>query len=110
MNFEQPQVWRDLSGDPGNYYRRANENQRAHLRDFIRGLLAEGVVTVEFAKADGSDRVMHCTLSESLGAQRVNKQSERPPNPEVCVVWDCDQEAWRSFRWDRLRGIEFTIE
>lgn len=110
MNFNQSQTWRELSNDPGNYYCRANESERAGMRDFMRGVLTEGVVTVEFVKADGAARVMHCTLSESLGAQRVNKQSERQPNPDVCVVWDCDQEAWRSFRWDRLQRIEFTVE
>jgi predicted DNA-binding transcriptional regulator YafY len=26
------------------------------------------------------------------------------------VVWDCNANGWRSFRWDRLRKIAFTIE
>lgn len=109
MNFEKTQVWRELSSDPGNYYCRASDDDRAGLRDFMRGILNQGVVTVEFAKADGTVRTMHCTLSESLGAVWVNKDTQRQPSPEVCVVWDCDQDAWRSFRWDRLRKIEFEI-
>lgn len=110
MNFEQNQAWRQLANDAGNYYCQATDDERAGMKQFMHGLLTEGVVTVEFLKADGSPRVMHCTLSETLGAERVNKQSERTPNPDVCVVWDCDQDAWRSFRWDRLQRIEFTIE
>jgi hypothetical protein len=53
---------------------------------------------------------MRCTLNETLGAQRPTKPSERKPNPEVCVVWDITQSAWRSFRWDRLRRIQATLE
>jgi len=25
------------------------------------------------------------------------------------VVWDLNREAWRSFRWDRMKRIQFDI-
>ena len=55
-------------------------------------------------------------LNEANGAKYVineNKgeaaSSKKKPNDDVCVVWDCTQNAWRSFRWDRLKRIEFAI-
>lgn len=109
MDFEQSQTWQALSGDPGNFYCRADDLDREHFRNWMRGLLSESTVTVEFEKADGTHRSMICTLSETLGAKRVNTPAERVPNPDVCVVWDCEQDAWRSFRWDRLKRIEFAL-
>jgi len=109
MNFEQSQMWRELADDPGNFYCQADAQDRELFKSWMRGLLAESVVTVEFEKSDGTPRVMSCTLSETFGAERVNRLTERAPNPEVCVVWDCEQDAWRSFRWDRLKRIEFTV-
>ena len=110
MNFQQSQVWRDISGDPGNFYCQVSDQEREDFRSWMRGLLAESVVTVEFEKSDGSIRNMTCTLSETLGAKRVNTSTERAPNTDVCVVWDCEHDAWRSFRWDRLKRIEFSLE
>jgi hypothetical protein len=59
---------------------------------------------------------MICTLSGEKGAKYAvneNKEdataSKKKPNDDVCVVWDCTQNAWRSFRWDRLKRIEFAI-
>lgn len=109
MNFSQSQMWRNLNGDPGNFYCQASDTDREDFKTWLRGLLNESVITVEFEKSDGSMRHMTCTLSEGLGAQRVNKLTERTPNPEICVVWDCENDAWRSFRWDRLKRIEFTL-
>jgi hypothetical protein len=113
MDFEQGQVWRSLTDDPGNYYCNASEFEREKFREWVRGILKEREVIVDFVKADGDFRSMKCTLSESHGAKYVvnenQDQPRRKPNPEVCAVWDINQNAWRSFRWDRLRRIEFTI-
>ena len=107
MSFERDQMWRTISGDPGNYYCRASESERQIFKDWIKGLLQEREVIVDFVKADGEFRSMKCTLNESLGAKYiVNENSEKPAkksNPDVCVVWDTNQNAWRSFRWDRLK-------
>jgi hypothetical protein len=40
----------------------------------------------------------------------VNEGREpREPRPDVCVVWDCEKSSWRSFRYDRLKRIEFSL-
>lgn len=100
------------ASDSGNWYAQASEDAREVMRDWLKGILNETVVTVEFIKADGTERSMKCTLSEAFGAKHVNSTTDstpRKPNPEVCAVWDVTQSAWRSFRWDRLKRIEFTL-
>jgi hypothetical protein len=113
LSSEQNQVWRQLTGEPGNYYSQAAEDEREIFKEWLKGLLKTDLVTVDFVKADGEFRSMKCTLAEQHGAKyTVNENKDRPskkPNPEVCVVWDVNQNAWRSFRWDRIRKIEFTI-
>jgi hypothetical protein len=118
MNFEQAEMWRRLSDAPGNYYTQASESEREDFRKFVEEQLHLGRITVEFTKADGSVRAMICTLSEDHGAkynpvtESANLQPTQPrrrPTMEVRTVWDCEAGAWRSFRWDRLNLIGFTI-
>jgi hypothetical protein len=111
MDFEKSQIWRNLADDPGNYYCQASEFEREEFKQWVRGLLNEREVTVDFVKADGDFRSMKCTLSEGLGAKYTVNESKnsKKPNPEVCVVWDTTQAAWRSFRWDRVKRIQFDL-
>jgi hypothetical protein len=113
MSFEQDQVWRSISGDPGNYYCNASESERQMFKDWIQNLLHERAVIVDFVKADGDFRSMKCTLNELLGAKyTVNEnkdKSTKKSNPDVCVVWDVNQGARRSFRWDRLKKVQFDL-
>ena len=111
MNFEQSQTWREITDDPGNYYCSATDAERVIMRDWVRDLLKEREVTVDFEKANGEFRSMKCTLREDLGAKYTVKENATPkkPNPDVCVVWDVNQAAWRSFRWDRVKRIQFDL-
>ena len=117
LTADQQRTWNHLSGAPGNYYSSASDSERQIMRDFLKGLLNDGQVTVEFEKSDGSNRTMICTLNEEKGAKYTVNENKgdatdrkiKKPNPDVCVVWDCEQNAWRSFRWDRLKRIEFSL-
>ena len=112
MSFEQDQIWRSIKGDPGNYYCQADDAERAVFRDWVRAVLKEREVTVDFVKANGEFRSMKCTLNESLGAKYTVKENTEPkkaPNLDVCAVWDTNQNAWRSFRWDRVKHISFDL-
>jgi hypothetical protein len=120
MNFEQQSMWNRLANVDGNYYTQADDLEKEHMRSFVKGVLRDGPMLIEFVKADGTVRAMNCTLSEAHGAQHkivesvdaVNNTAEKPAkkvNDHVCSVWDIDQAAWRSFRWDRLKRIEFKI-
>jgi hypothetical protein len=117
MTFEETVMWHRLSGTPGNYYTQAAEPEREAFRVFLRSLLHDGKVTVEFTKSDGSTRAMICTLNEDFGAKystndtvvEGKERKAKKSNPDVCAVWDCEANAWRSFRWDRLKQIDFKI-
>ncbi len=109
MNSDQQRTWSAISNRPGNYYATANDEEREIMREWVKGLLRERETVIEFTKATGETRIMTCTLSESIIPTQVNKTTERKLNPDVCVVWDVNQAAWRSFRWDRMKRIEFTL-
>lgn len=113
MDFEQTQTWNKLTDADGNWYAQVDdEEERELFRSWLKDFLKTSTLTVTFTKADGEERVMNCTLSEDLGAKYTvneNKESTKKPNPHVCVVWDCDQSAWRSFRYDRIKKIGFTL-
>ena len=111
MNTDQLKAWSAISGQPANYYVRASESERKIWREWIRGVLKEREITVDFEKANGEFRSMKCTLREDLGAKYAVNENKAPkkPNPDVCVVWDTTQQAWRSFRWDRIKRIQFDL-
>ncbi|CAB5220950.1 WYL domain containing protein [uncultured Caudovirales phage] len=73
-------------------------------------LLNGGVIGVKFIKADGSERLLKCTLQEGLVPADLDKASdtnskERKPNEEVVAAWDVENSGWRSFRLDRVVEI-----
>jgi len=111
MNTDQLAVWSAISDQPAAYYVTASEEERAVFRDWVRRVLREREVTVDFEKANGEFRSMKCTLREDLGAKYTMTESTNPkkPNLDVCAVWDTTQQAWRSFRWDRVKRIQFEL-
>jgi hypothetical protein len=111
MDTDQLRTWSAISNQPAQYYVTASDEERAIFRNWVRGLLQEREVTVDFEKATGEFRSMKCTLREDLGAKYTMTESKNPrkSNPDVCVVWDTGQQAWRSFRWDRMKRIQFDL-
>ena len=118
MNFEQAQIMRRLrEGGDINTFDLSGQDLD-FLKSEIKHLLHLGPQLVEFVKADGSVRVMNCTLSDLHGAkytqtpvvENAAKESKtKKPNEDVCAVWDIDAGAWRSFRWDRLMRIDYKL-
>jgi hypothetical protein len=74
----------------------------------LRELLKTDLVTVVFTKSNGTKREMHCTmLPEYLPAMNEpNPNIKYGPSPTVVTVWDLEQNAWRSFKFDSLLSIE----
>lgn len=107
--MHRQEQWAQLLGDAGNYYSNCSDPERRYFQDWINGLLREREVIVDFVKADGEFRRMKCTLNEGLGAKYSGNESKKKSNPDVCVVWDTNRGAWRSFRWDRLKKVQFDI-
>ena len=63
--------------------------------------------TGTFTKKDGTERIMKCTLQEEYLPETVG--GERKKNEDSLAVYDLDVEGWRSFRWDSVKRINFTI-
>ena len=80
-------------------------------KDQIIEDLHNTICRVVFTKANGDERVMHCTLQESMLPEQIDLEEtiqKKKPNPDVLAVWDVEAKGWRSFRWDSVK--EFTTE
>lgn len=79
-------------------------------KNWFRGLLREGPVTVVFTKKDGTERKMTCTLNEnSIPSEKTPKNTGKAQSEEAIAVFDLEKEDWRSFRWDSLKKFEFEL-
>ena len=81
-------------------------------KNWLKSMLQSEVVTLTFTKKDGSERVMQATLSESR-IPSSEKSSERAGtrtySDEAQPVYDIESNGWRSFRWDSLSKLDFSI-
>lgn len=110
MNADQLHVWGTLTDQDQPYYVTATEEQRQQMREWVTGVLRTEIVQITFMRADGVERVMPCTLRPDLVPKtQQTHPGQRKYNPNVCVVFDPEREVWRSFRWDRMKRIEFTL-
>ena len=82
-------------------------------RTDIVELLLNDVATVTFTKADGTERVMECTLlAKVLGAHfkpdsEILEEMKTTPTETTptIAVWDLPSDGWRSFRMDSVKSI-----
>lgn len=91
-----------------------SEKDSARFKKWLRGHLAVGPVTVTFTKKDGTERVMECTTNPELVpaepvTESLTPKREKKPNEEVMPVYDIKAKGWRSFRWDAVKSVAFTI-
>lgn len=79
-------------------------------KNWLKSILRDLDVTIEFVKKDGSLRKMICTLAESkIPAEHVPKNTGKAKSDEVLAVFDVENNGWRSFRWDSIKKIEFKL-
>jgi len=117
MEWEKQETMRLLQGKPGTVYQEGNEAERGVYREWLKKILHVGVTNITFVKADGSLRTMKATLDPtwmpvaSLTALTALKEERKKPDPndDVCKVWDTEAEAWRSFRYDRIKSITIDL-
>ncbi len=115
MDWEKQETMRILQNKPGTVYQEGDENDRKVYRDWLKKMLHVGVTNVTFVKADGSLRTMKATLDPVIiptpsipTALLTEGKKEKVQNDDVCKVWDTESNAWRSFRYDRIKSI--TVE
>ena len=131
LDWEKAEVFRLLKNQPGTMYQESNEQDQKLLRGWVRDLLNVSEVTVDFVKADGTERSMRCTLDRSrippsppktqpnpaemdsftanIDGLAESKKPRKEPDPANQRVYDLDVGAWRSFRYDRLKKISAVI-
>lgn len=84
-----------------------------HAHNWIRGIISDkdsSNVQVVFTKADRTERTMWCTLDmDMLDEEHLPSGAGRgiATSDEVCRVFDLDKNAWRSFRWDSIKRIQY---
>ena len=77
--------------------------------EIIKRLLS-GIWVVMFRKvSDDSLREMKCSLMEDYVGKK-NQKTSKNKSKEVLPVWDIDSKGWRSFRFDRVIGMEVFKE
>ena len=83
------------------------------FKKWLTGHLKFGPVTLTFTKKDGSERVMKCTTNPTYimfkDPSILESKSDRKVNEDVMPVYDLDAGGWRSFRWDSIKSVAFTI-
>jgi hypothetical protein len=131
LDWEKAEVFRLLKNAPGTQYQEADEAGQAEIRAWVRGLLITSEITVDFVKADGTERSMRCTLDSnripqgpvpaasvaSPGSSATNpdglaesKKPRKQPDPHSVRVFDTEKNEWRSFRFDRLQKITAELD
>ena len=65
---------------------------------------------VTFTKSDGTERKMYATLVESkIPAEKQPKGTGSTTSTETQRVFDTEIGEWRSFRWDSVKFVEFSL-
>jgi len=67
---------------------------------------------ITFTKKDGSERAMRCTLVENLIPKDKQPKTEGAASTSAgsaVRVFDTEKSEWRSFRWDSVIKVEFTL-
>lgn len=80
-------------------------------KDTIRQKLHDTICKVTFTKTNGEERIMYCTLNESMIPSEISTSDTKrtkKDNPDVQAVYDVKASGWRSFRWDLVK--DFTSE
>ncbi len=138
LTWEQAETMRLLQSLPGTIYQDGTAGDRLQIREWVQHMARKGVITVTFVKSDGTLREMKCTLDTDLmpaykapaladidmfhnqqGAVAATKrktakvaESTEPKEDATIKVFDLDAQAWRSFRFDRLKNVsvEFSFQ
>ena len=79
-------------------------------KNWLKSVLRERNVMIEFEKKDGSMRKMFCTLSKNkIPVEKMPKGAGKAKNDDVLIVFDVENDGWRSFRWDYIKAIQFDL-
>jgi hypothetical protein len=90
-----------------------NEADLKLFKKWLQSHLKFGPVTVTFTKKDGTERVMKCTTNPTYILFKepalVESKREKKTNEDVMPVYDMEAGHWKSFRWDSIKSVSFTL-
>lgn len=86
-------------------------------REYINGLLHNERVndlSIVFTKKDGTNRTILPTLIESRiptakKPKEVDEDKKKKLSSAVARVFDTEVNEWRSFRWESVTGVSFSV-
>ena len=131
LDWEKAEVFRLLKNAPGTQYQETDEAGQAEIRAWVKGLLITSEITVDFVKANGTERSMRCTLDASripqgpvpaasvaspisstanIDGLSESRKPRKQPDPHSVRVFDTEKGEWRSFRFDRLKKITAELD
>lgn len=98
MNVEVSSEVKPLTTDPD-------------FKEWLKNVLKQSTVMVQFVKKDGTIRDMICTLDETLIPPVYKDEEAKVINwsDEAQRVYDVEAGDWRSFRWDSITLLKFDI-
>lgn len=87
------------------------QKEKTELRNWLIGVLkTTSPVTIVFEKKDGTERTLLCTLKEEIVIPYEAKtDTKKEKSEETLGVWDIEKSAWRSFRLDSIKQINFGL-
>ena len=87
-----------------------DEKDQKKFRKWLRGVLRMHETTITFTKKDGTERKMRCTLNEeSIPSEKSPKKAGKAQSEDAIAVFDVEKSDWRSFRFDSVKKIEFSL-
>ncbi|NDG31831.1 DUF2693 domain-containing protein [bacterium] len=101
-----------VNQNESSQYSTWGEEDRAAFRSWLKSLLKSDIVNLTFRKNDGTMREMRCTLRDEYLIE--SKSTTEPKKPrkvseDSIAVIDLDKNEWRSFRYDSVKRVNFTI-
>lgn len=80
-------------------------------KEWIHSVLKMHETSIVFTKKDGTERKMLCTLLEDkIPSEKMPKNSGKAKNEDSIAVFDLEKQDWRSFRFDSVKEVHFSIE
>lgn len=93
-----------------NSYTQMSKKDQKIFREWVKGILQRETATLTFQKKDGTMRVIVASLrEEDMPSYEKKTDAVRKVNEEVLPVVDLEKNEWRSFRFDSIRKIEFSL-
>ena len=84
------------------------------LHAWLKSMLPMGPMTITFTKADGTERVMNCTLDPALlpvveEKPLVEGKAPRKESTTSIRVFDLDKKEWRAFTTKKVKHISLSL-